>query len=197
MSSVTLVHRWDGSPKSDWYPWLRTALKNKGFNVVVIKMPNPGKPIINEWVAKLEKTIKKYYEENYLIGHSIGCQTIMRYLEKLPENYKFKGIILVAPWLKLDIKMLEKEGQGVKEIAMPWIETPINLHKVKKHSDNFTILYSTSDPYVSSRDLLILKEGLDASFVNVGDLGHFTEDDGIKKLPEIMHSIDEIESGGI
>ena len=197
MKKAILIHRWDGNPDADWYPWLKTELEARDFSVEIPKMPNPEKPKIESWVSKLQEFSNEINRETYLIGHSIGCQTIMRWLERLSENLKVKGVIFVAPWLKLDEQTMKEEGEEVWEIARPWIEKPINLKKVKEHSDDFTIVYSTSDPYVSSDDLVILQEKLGARAVNMGDMGHFDDTAGIKKLPSIVDIIEEIESRGI
>src|SRR3989338_3630464 len=86
---VYIIHRWDGSPSLDWYPWLKEELEKKSFEVFVPKMPEPNHP----------KIAKNPDEDTYFVGHSIGCQTILRYLEKI--NKKVGGAVLVAGWLVL------------------------------------------------------------------------------------------------
>ena len=190
-----LIHGWDGNPKNAWFPWAKKELEKKDFEVLVPAMPDPEEPEIKSWVDKLAKTVGNIDGDTYLIGHSIGCQTILRYLEKLSENEKVKAVILVAPWMSLDEQTIKEEGEDVWEIAKPWIETPIDIEKVKTHSNKFAIVYSTNDPYANSDDLLMLKEKLDALTVNAGNKGHFDDDANIKELPEIIDVIDEIESG--
>ncbi len=90
---VILVHRWEGTPRSDWYPWLKKELEKKGFTVIIPNMPNTSKPKINAWVSYLKKIVGTLDEETYFIGHSIGCQAIMRLLEK--EEYKIRKVILL------------------------------------------------------------------------------------------------------
>src|SRR3989344_3577618 len=86
MKRVFIVHGWDFNPEVNWYPWLKKELEKKGFKVIVPEMPNTSEPKINAWVSYLKKVVGKLDEETYFIGHSIGCQTIMRFLEK--ENNK-------------------------------------------------------------------------------------------------------------
>lgn len=61
-------------------------------------MPDTANPKIKKWVSELEKQVSELDENTYFVGHSIGCQTIMRYLEN-KETRKIGGILFVAPWL--------------------------------------------------------------------------------------------------
>lgn len=61
-------------------------------------MPDTANPKIKEWVSELEKQVSELDENTYFVGYSIGCQTIMRYLEN-KETRKIGGILFVAPWL--------------------------------------------------------------------------------------------------
>ena len=136
MKRAFIIHRWDGTPTSDWYTWLKKELEKKGFKVEVPEMPNTSEPKIGAWVKHLKKIVGKLDNETYFIAHSIGCQTVMRFLEK--EDYKGKigKIIFVAGWFNLD----NLEGEEVKEIADPWINTPIDFIKIKQKKSHFFIL---------------------------------------------------------
>lgn len=192
MKRSILIHGWDGNPENAWFPWLKKELEEKEFEVLVPEMPHSDKPEINSWVSKLNEIIGKIEGDVYLIGHSIGCQTILRYLERVKEG-RIKGSILVAPWITLDEKTLEEEGPEVESIARPWMKTPIDFKKARKHCENFGILYSTNDHYVNMGDLIMLKEKLDATMSNCGEMGHFDDANGIKKVPMILNLLDEIE----
>ena len=79
MKKAYIIHGWGGNPQESWLPWLKEELEKRNFKVNIIKMPNPNHPTIKSWVGKLEKVVKAD-SETYLIGHSICCQTILRYL---------------------------------------------------------------------------------------------------------------------
>ena len=183
-----IVHRWDGTPKSDWYPWLKGELEKKGFKVEVPTMPNTSEPKINDWVNHLKKVAGKLDNATYFIGHSIGCQTIMRYLEKENYNGKIGGIIFVAGWFKLD----NLEGEEVETIAKPWMNTAIDFNKIKQKIPKLTVFLSTNEPYgFVEENSKIFKEKLNAKVILEKDKGHFTEDDGVSELPEILSEIDD------
>ncbi len=52
---VFIIHCLAGSPEMFWYPWLKIQLENKGFEVNILKMPNPEEPKIKSWVNFLKK----------------------------------------------------------------------------------------------------------------------------------------------
>ncbi len=153
MKKVVIVHGWGGAPESEaWNPWLRKELEIKDFELIAPAMPNTDEPEISSWINKLKQTIPTPDEDTCFIGHSIGCQAILRYLETLDLEVKIAKVILIAPWMHLDEKTIEEEGEEVKEIAKPRMETPINWEKVKAHCKKFLCIFSDKDPYVPLSD---------------------------------------------
>ena len=78
---VFIIHGWDGYPDEGWFPWLRKELELVGFEIVILSMPNPVAPEIGSWVKCLKDGVGEINENTFFVGHSIGCQTIIRYLE--------------------------------------------------------------------------------------------------------------------
>lgn len=186
MKRAFIVHRWDGTPKSDWYPWLKKELEKKGFKVEVPTMPNTSEPKINDWVNHLKKVVGKLDNKTSFIGHSIGCQTIIRFLEKETYNSKLGNVVFVAGWFKLD----NLEGEEVEAIANPWIDTPIDFNKIKPKLSKLSVFLSTNEPHgFIEENSKMFKEGLDAKIIILKDRGHFTADDGVNKLPEILNEL--------
>ncbi|MEM0202153.1 MAG: alpha/beta hydrolase, partial [Candidatus Micrarchaeaceae archaeon] len=176
---VFIVHRWGGSPYTDWYVWFANMLKERGFEAFVPKMPNPSKPSIEAWVDALGKSTKYLDSHTYLVGHSIGCQTILRLLQKESSGH-IKGMLFVAPWLRL--KDAAYDSDEDRDIAAPWLNTPIDFDAVRAKVGSIRIIMARDDPYVPVSDSAVFKEKLGAK-VNIMPLSvHFTEDDGYKEL---------------
>lgn len=186
MKRAFIVHRWDGNPRGDWYPWLKKELENKGFQVIVPAMPNTSEPEMESWVSYLNQIVGKADNQTYFISHSIGCQTIMRYIGNLPENTKIGGAVFVAGWLKLG----NLESKEVEEIAKPWLETPINFSKFKKTCNKLTVVLSDNDPYnFVSENSKIFKDIFGAKVIIENRRGHFTEGDVGKSLPVVLKEL--------
>src|SRR3989344_618908 len=180
MKKVYLVHRWGGNSESDWYLWLRNELEKKGFEVDAFDMPNTDNPKIEEWVGYLESKIKDIDEKTYFVGHSIGCQTIMRFLEKLHKHKKIAGCVFVAGWFDL-INQTPEE----LEIAHPWTNTKIDFLRVLDHCNNILAIFSDNDPFVHLDEVEKFRKNLEAKVIIKHHEGHFTEEDGVEKIPEI------------
>lgn len=189
---VFIIHGWDGYPEEGWFPWLKRELEVKGFHVEVPAMPNPEKPEIESWLRKLKDQIKEINQDTYFVGHSIGCQAILRFLETLEPNVKIGGAIFIAPWMHLDKNTIREEGKESEEIAKPWMETPINWNKVKIHTNDFICIFSDNDSYVPLSDKDIFKEKLSAKTIIEHEKGHFSGDDNIIELPSALDSLLEI-----
>jgi hypothetical protein len=184
---VFIIHGWDGYPDEGWMLWLRRELEKRGFEIHSLAMPNTDKPRINKWVPFLEEKVGEPDENTYFIGHSIGCQTILRYLEKLPENIKVGGALFVAGWFNLKPAAMEDSEDA--KIAQPWLETPINHKKILTHTKKFTAIFSDNDPCVFVEDADLFKQKLGAKIIIQQNKGHFCEEDGIVELPVVLDEL--------
>lgn len=189
MKKAIIVHGWGGKPEHGWYLWLKKKMEKKGFIVDVPEMPNTDEPEIKAWTGKLSEVAETIDEETILIGHSIGCQAILRWLERLTQEAKVEKCIFIAPWMHLDETTIEEEGQEAVAIAKLWIETPIDFLKVRVHCDKFICIFSDNDPYVPLSDIKLFEEELGAETLLLNNRGHFDTDSGIKDLPKIMDFI--------
>jgi len=182
MTKAVIVHGWDGSPNEPLNQWLKKQLEEKGWEVEIPKMPNPEAPTIEGWVSKLyDYSID---ENTYFIGHSIGCQAIMRYLDRI--DGKVGGLIFMAPWTQ--VQGLEKE-EGSQEIAAPWLETSIDFDRVKEKTNKIVCIFSDNDPYVPLTEKEVFELMLDAETVVLEKKGHFTEEDGVKELHIVLEKL--------
>lgn len=143
MMKAIIIHGWGGSPLGGWIPWIAKELRNRKITVITPQMPNTEFPRIEEWVPFLQDLMDEP-QNTILIGHSIGCQTILRCVEKLEQ--KVKGILFVAGWLTLSEEIMTNLEE--KEIAKPWVEMPVNLEKVSQNSRKIISIFSDDDPYV-------------------------------------------------
>ena len=92
-----IIHGYLGRPDEAWQPWLRAELEKRGFIVQLPAMPHPDRPTIPEWVGFIAQLVGEPDRETVLIGHSLGCQAVLRYLETLGEAGKsVQKTVLVA-----------------------------------------------------------------------------------------------------
>lgn len=187
---VIIVHGWDGYPEEGWFPWLKNELESQGFDVIVPQLPKAEEPRINNWVPALKNAVEKPDENTYFVGHSMGCQAIARYLEFLPAGLEIGGAVFVAGFFKR-LTNLEDE-EVVHSVADEWLETPLNLEKVKSHLKKSVAIFSDDDPYVSLDNQEEFRNILGSRIITEHNKGHFSGTTGTRELPVALEAILEI-----
>lgn len=183
MNKIYIVHCWGGTRDDGWYPWLDDELSDSNNAVYRFTMPNTLNPQIDEWVSFLDSQVDVLDDNTYFVGHSIGCQTIMRYLQS-KDICKIGGILFVTPWLDLlDYAIADEESYN---IAKPWLTEKIDFDKVKLFTNNINCIFSDDDYFVSLDQKDKFEKLLGAFSVVVKGKGHISQDDNVYKLNEIL-----------
>ncbi len=183
MNKIYIVHCWDGTKDDGWYPWLDKELTNENTTVYRFNMPNTKNPKIEEWVPFLDSMVKDLDNNTYFVGHSIGCQTILRFLQSR-DITNIGGILLVAPWLDLLPEAINEPESY--ETAKPWLTTPIDFEKVKKFTSNINCIFSDDDYFVSLSQKEVFERVLNAKTIVVSNKGHISQEDDVYELKEIL-----------
>ena len=181
MNRALIIHAWDESPQACWYTWLKYELEARGYDVMVPAMPEPDVPKIEPWVATLQQLLPNPNEDVLLVGHSVGCQAILRYMAELSDEQSVGQVILVAPWTHLI--NLDPESQ---QIAKLWLETPLDWDKIKAHCGSFVALFSDDDEWVPLTEEKIFREKLGAETRVLHQMGHF---DAVDTLQEVLRLV--------
>jgi len=174
-----LIHGWEGYPEEGWRPWLKSELEKKGFSVFVPAMPDTKYPKMDAWLKHLTKIVGTPDKDCYFVGHSLGCITILRYLETLKEGQKVGGVVLVAGFTS---------NLGYEELES-FFTKPIDWEKIKSHCEKFVAIHSDNDPYVSLHYRDFFKSKLNAEIIVEHNMGHFSGDDGITELPVALNAV--------
>ena len=188
MKKVFIIHGWSGSPDEPLHKWLASELEKNGFEVEAPRMPDPDYPKIETWVPKLKEVVGDMPNENIIfIGHSIGCQSILRYLAELKAPGLFGGFAFIAPWLK--VSGLETEEE--ESTAKPWVETSFDRKKASEHmpKDKIVAIFSDNDPFVPKENWEIFENNFHAKTIVESNKGHFIEDDGVENLPSALEAV--------
>ena len=160
---IVIVPRWSGGPTSDWYPWIRGELarRHPTLRVDALALPNYNAPVIEQCVAALEAELGSDLSalaSTLLVGHSVGCQALMRYLAEQPPSRDpdaLPALVCVAGWWSVD-----EPWASIR----PWIDTPIALPRLRANTAKVAVLLSDDDPFTRDwRDnQLIWEQRLDA-----------------------------------
>ena len=151
---IVIVHAYGGSPKKFWYPALCKHF-DADATVVVPYMPGGTAPVVGEWLSHLQTTVQKATTQEganlYLVGHSLGCNAILRMLAAEPEAAatlrSLRGVLCVAGWLSIDEPWLEME---------PWCHPRPDLAAARRTLESLgarlTLLVSDNDRFTQDHE---------------------------------------------
>ncbi|WP_428267312.1 alpha/beta hydrolase [Haliangium sp.] len=171
MSRLCIVPRWSGGPDSDFYPWLRAqpAVRARFSAVIGPSIERPDEPTIEAWLTSLGAALDLgALTDTYLLGHSVGCQAVLRFLEQAPAGARAAGVLCVAGWWSVD-----QPWDSIR----PWIETPMDHARVRQASEQFSVLMSDNDPFTADweHNARLWRERLGAEVHTIPGRKHFNE----------------------
>ena len=179
---LVIVHGWEGSPEEGWFPWLKAEMEKRGWEVSVPALPNSAEPEQARWLPYLQMIVGKVDKNTFMVGHSLGCITILRFLERLPKEEFIGGAILVAGF---DNPLKYKELKNFFQEVISW-------DRIKKKSKKFVTIHSEDDPEVPLENGLTFERNLRAKRIVVNGRRHFSGGDGVTSVPIILQELLEI-----
>ena len=128
---------------SDWYDWFGAEVQKKyNISIEVLDMPNWNQPDVDESVAFLLSRPLKVTKSTYFIGHSVGCQALIRYLiakMELDKTAETGGILLVAGWFNVS------NPWGT---IMPWVDNEdLHYQTITERIGYKKVVLSDNDPF--------------------------------------------------
>jgi len=179
MKKVLIVHGFQGSPNGGWRSWLMGELSKQDIYAYALSMPSPESPVLNEWLEELSRAVViNKNDELYLVGHSLGVVTILRYLEKTHAEYIQGAVLVSGPCQKNNNRKIDG-----------FLETPFNFEVIKSKCKDFCIIHGDNDSHVPLHDAEILSQELNAELIVVKNGGHLNGGAGWVTLPECLEAL--------
>jgi uncharacterized protein len=180
---IHIVHGYTATPTDHWFPWLRETLAAEGAEVHVPAMPDSGRPRADLWHAHLGRTLGIPGRHDILLGHSLGCITLIQYLQSLPEPQSIGGLILVAGF--------DRILPGLPELT-PFVRPAYDPEKIKRIAPHRACLASLDDAVVPHPFSKALATRLECPLRSVTHGGHFLGREGFTTLPPVLELIREM-----
>lgn len=171
---VFIVHGYTASPQSNWFPWLKEKLESCGIHVEVLAMPDPHQPEPAVWDAAMDNLVRDHDERTFLLGHSLGCITILRQLSRLPLSSRVGGILLVSGF--------DQPLHTLPELD-PFMQPGYDPAHIMTLAPQRVVVASRDDAIVPYRYCQHLSEQLAAPLYSLEHGGHFLDRDGFLTLP--------------
>jgi|HubBroStandDraft_1064217.scaffolds.fasta_scaffold67580_2 uncharacterized protein len=187
-----IIHGYLGYPGEAWQPWLKAELEKRGYAVALPEMPHADHPTIPEWTSFITGLVGRPDKETVMIGHSLGAQAVLRYLETLGGTGQSVGrTILIASNFPTGMSPeAADERTGGDPVLRPWLSTGVDPEKVKKAAGECIVILSDNDPYIPFDEARAsFQASLGAKIVVEPGKGHFNEDDKITELPAALAAV--------
>ena len=159
-----------------WFPWLRKELEKRKIKFSSELYPKDWEPDYEEWKSIFEKN--EINEDTILVGHSLGCGFILRWVAE--NKRRVKKIILVAPYV-LDSKEL------------PGLSNMVNFNfdeSMKDYYQEMVVFSSENDYSFILKSVKEINNKLNPRHILFKDKGHFTRKDlGKEEFPELLEEI--------
>jgi uncharacterized protein len=178
---VIVIHGYGSTPDQGWRPWLRWQLEERGMEVRMPAMPEPQHPRKDAWVRAIRESVATPDRDCVLVGHSLGCIAILRYLESLKEGEHVGRVVLLAGFY-------EDLGDGYDELRS-FLDTPVDWRAIRSHCDDFHVIHSDDDESVPVPCGQALAEKLGVPLELHHGYGHFGSASGIMELPLVLEKI--------
>lgn len=183
-SSVIIVHGWADTPTTGWINWLSDQLSRAGYDVVAPQMPNPAMPKIKQWVAEINKASQgRLNRRTILIGHSLGCFALLRFLESQPSSLRIKKLILVAGF----------SVPADQKVVKYFLPEP-DYAQIRRQVKHIYTLYSGDDKVVPKKASLQLNKTLGGTAVRDAGKGHFIGQYDTRRLPSVLRLVTKPET---
>jgi isoleucine--tRNA ligase len=172
--NFVILHGYTGSNKTNFIPWLKAELEQRGARVQAPQLPNTDNPTEVEQVQYVLDNVA-FDENTVLIGHSLGGLVAMRVLEKLP--HKIHHLMLVAP------AVLRQFYQGSDDIDTKTGERKrfidhfsydFDFDKISSQAVHKTILQDNNDSESRKPSMRYIAENIGATlYETVANKRHF------------------------
>ena len=181
MKTVIILHGTMGSPDGNWFQWLKSELKGKGFTVWLPQLPNPEQPSLRAEADFVRANCPfPIDEETLIVGHSSGA--ILALILAQENKAKVGGIVAVSVFHDNSLKW---------EANNSLFDVPFDWDAIQKNTGKLLFIHSDTDPYVPLAQARYVADNCKAELLIIPGQGHFNLEQSkdyaaFPKLVEVM-----------
>jgi predicted alpha/beta hydrolase family esterase len=180
MKRAVILHGTDGSPETNWFPWLKQNLEAQGYEVWAPLLPEnhtPNRHTYNDFLFNSEWD----FTDNIVVGHSSGAVSVLNLLMDERSPHISLGV-MVGAWAKMDGTELELE-----QFKGLFPEEGFDFARIKSKANKLYFLHGDDDPYCPLDQAKWLAQQLDGEIKLVPNGYHLGA--GFSELPELLEII--------
>lgn len=177
---VIIVHGWKGSPDLAWFPWVISALKERGYTVEALRLPRSFTPDRWTWSRRVREVMERSNpEETIILAHSLGCPTTLFALRDY-HGKPFRKIVFVSGFFR--------------PFFVPFVHTwffgaRLDIAQLRNKALSWHVIHGESDPLVPYKRGRELADMLGVPLETICGGGHFTPREKCIELPEVLKAI--------
>lgn len=180
-NNIFIIHGYTAAADSNWFPYLKKKLENDYVEVKILSMPNSQNPKLTEWINYMENKITDFNEKSIFIGHSLGCVTILNFLNKNVSK-KIGGLFLISGFI---------EKTPIPEL-LEFVKPKLNYNELIKITDKRIVISAKDDDIINYEYSQTLAEKLDSKFILLEKGKHFIDRDDFTEFPLLVKEIKNI-----
>lgn len=181
---VLVVHGYTSHCNAEWFPWLKEKLEGEGIQVIIPEMPNSDAPVLEKWLSCLDNVIPNLDENTILVGHSLGCITLIRYL--LKQNRRVRGIILVSGFIGENPMKIQ-----TNELS-EFTKEEIDVDRLQKLADTRITITAENDNIVPTNATQSMAKKINSELIVLREGKHFIAMDGYTSFPLVYEKIKKL-----
>jgi len=178
---IYLIHGYTASPDSNWFQDFKKKLEKENIEIFILNMPNSQSPKLSEWINHLEKSIKDIDENTIFVGHSLGCVTILNFLNNT-NAIIIKGLFLVSGFVE------SSPIPALNEFVKP----RLNYNYLQQLTPNRFSISAIDDDIIPYKYSKTMAEKLNASFTLLKEGKHFIDRDNFTEFPFLIEEIKKL-----
>lgn len=175
-----IFHGYGATPADHWFEWLATRFEAEGVPTSIPTLPNPLHPDASLWEAAVGSALGVPDAGTVVVAHSLGCLTVLRYLDSLTEPWRLNALALVSGFTDPLPALPELDA---------FIGDGCDVSELRKHVDRMVVLRSDNDSLVPPALTDRLAARLDVAAQVVPGAGHFLADEGATSLPQVRDAV--------
>ncbi|MBB3139340.1 RBBP9/YdeN family alpha/beta hydrolase [Halomonas organivorans] len=178
--NVYIIHGFMATPDDHWFQWLKDKLEERGIAVNILALPDSFSPDPMIWQKTLEENIDRLNEKTFLVAHSLGCVSLLSYLDDREEDKPIGGLILVSGFVAPLPELPQLNS---------FVDHQVNFEKIIKVAPQRAVVGSPQDPIVPYSLTEALASDLSADLYSIDGAGHFLAEDGYDSFPQLLDTL--------
>ncbi len=181
LKNAIILHGTMGSPRGNWFAWLKKELEEQGLQVWLPELPHAEQPSLRQWVDFVHAARPfAISEETLIIGHSSGAILALILAQENPGP--IGAIVAVSVFHDNSLKW--DANNRLFDLAFDW-------PAIRQKAIKLVFVHSDNDPYVPLGQAQFVANSCQAELIVIPSEGHFNleQSASYKTFPKLLQII--------